>query len=83
MTNQTQTVNKTHEAELHDGIPMESLGEIDIQIDVDEETYERAHEMYLAAVDRGYTDGFDLFLLNNCSRSRTITVDGEPLDPRE
>jgi len=63
------------------GIPLGSLGEATVRIDVDEETYERLHEEFCRAVERGYADGFDTFAYNHCSTSSCVTVDGEPVDP--
>lgn len=63
------------------GRPLESLGNAEVRIEVDEETYRRLHEEYCHAVDRGYSDGFDTFAYNYCSTSSYVTVDGEPVDP--
>ena len=63
-------------------IPLGSLGDADVRIDVDEETYHRLRDAYLDVVDHGYTDGFDTFPFNHCSTDCYVTVDGEPVDPR-
>lgn len=62
---------------------MGTAGEADIMIDVDEETYQRLHDAYTAAVDRGYTEGFRLFLLNHVDHDDTFTVDDDPLPESE
>ena len=48
---------------------------------MDEATFEELHEAYLDAVDHGYTEGFEIFAVNNLSIERLFTADGEPIDP--
>lgn len=59
----------------------EDVGDATARIDMDSETYDRLHEAYLTAVDHGYTEGFEIFAVNNLSTERIFTVDGEPIDP--
>jgi hypothetical protein len=58
-----------------------TLGNADVRIEIDEETYHRIHDEYADAVEHGYTDDFDLFVFNHCSTTYTVTVDGEPVNP--
>lgn len=62
-------------------IPLGSLGEAEVKIDVDEETYRRLREEYGRVLEHGYTDGFDTFAFNHCSTDCFVTVDGEPPAP--
>lgn len=57
------------------------LGDAEVRIDVDPDTYERLHAEYCRAVERGYADSFDVFAYNHCSTDCYVTVDGEPADP--
>lgn len=79
--NNTDSTRDEQLSEPEPGRPLESLGSAEVRIDVDEETYERLHEEYCHAVDRGYSDGFDTFAYNYCSTSSYVTVDGEPVNP--
>lgn len=63
------------------GVPMENVGDATARIDMDEATFEELHEAYLDAVDHGYTEGFEIFAVNNLSIERIFTADGEPIDP--
>jgi len=65
----------------HTGRPLGSLGDAEVRIDVDPDTYERLHTEYCRAVEHGYTDGFDTFAFNYCSTDCYVTVDREPADP--
>jgi hypothetical protein len=62
-------------------LPLASLGDAEVQIEVDQETYERLHEEFCRAVEDGYSDNFDTFAYNYCSTNSYVTVDGEPVDP--
>jgi hypothetical protein len=63
------------------GLSLASLGDAEVQIEVDQETYERLHEEFCRAVEDGYSDNFDTFAYNYCATESYVTVDGEPVDP--
>jgi hypothetical protein len=65
----------------HTRRPLESLGDAEVRIDIDPDTYERLHAEYCRAIERGYSDNFDTFVYNYCSTDCYVTVDGEPIDP--
>ena len=83
MTATDHTDETTDEQIIHpeSGMILGSLGEASVQIDIDQETYERVHKAYCHALDRGYSEGFDTFAFNHCMTSSFVTVDGEPVDP--
>lgn len=63
-------------------IPLESLGEGELYIDVDGETYRRLRAVYEDLVGHGYTEPFDTFALNHLRTGGAyVTVDGHPIDP--
>lgn len=64
-----------------DRLPELPLGDADVQVDIDEETYQRVHEEFCNAVEHGYPDPFDTFVFNHCSTDCYVTVDGERVDP--
>jgi len=57
-------------------------GVVRVEID-DEETYQRLREAYEITVERGYSEGFDVFAINNLLNDYEITVDGETIHPRD
>jgi len=59
------------------------FGEATVTVDVDEATYERLHEAYLVACEGDYPGTFDTFVYNYTSTTTVVTVDGEPVDPRD
>ena len=62
-------------------IPIGSLGDAEVKIDVGGETYRRLREEYRRVVEHGYGDGFNTFVFNNCSTDCYVTVNGERVDP--
>lgn len=79
--NDTDTTTAEQPSKTPFGTPAEHVGDATARIDMDSETYQRLHEAYLTAVDHGYTEGFEIFAVNNLSTERIFTVDGEPIDP--
>jgi len=71
--------------EVKDPLPFsltECLGETELLVDVDAETYDRLQEQYRALVELGYSEDFDTFAINNTHTEIVVTVNGEPVDPR-
>jgi hypothetical protein len=78
---QNDTTNGEPTDEPTTSVPLASLGEADVRIDVDEATYQRLHEAYCRALECGYSEGFDTFAYNYCSTDCHVTVEGEPVEP--
>lgn len=59
----------------------EPLGEVNVRLEIDAETYQRARAAYVRASRAGYEDEFALFVYNRCTiGEETVTVDGEPVE---
>ncbi len=56
------------------------LGDAEVLIDVDRETYTRLRRAYRRAVEDGYSETFDVFAFNRASTECRVTVDGQPVD---
>ncbi|SEU00710.1 hypothetical protein [Natrinema hispanicum] len=63
-------------------IPPEALGNGDLYIDVDRETYERLRLAYENLVVHGYRESFCDFAVNYTQTGNAyVTVDGAPVNP--
>ena len=62
-------------------VPRGRVGTSELRVDVDAETYDRLHELYLDAVDAGYAESFDMFVVNHTRNETRVTIDGEPATP--
>lgn len=57
------------------------LGDAEVLIDVDRETYTRLRRAYRRAVEDGYPESFDVFAFNRAATECYVTVGGQPVAP--
>ncbi|MHC3439578.1 hypothetical protein ACYJ1Y_16170 [Natrialbaceae archaeon A-gly3] len=63
-------------------VPLESLGEAELQINLDAETYRYVRAEYENLVKHGYGESFATFAMNYLQTSdASVTVDGVLIDP--